>query len=75
VLRLDREVEGLALIQIGGFPDPFEQVETKVTPEGFLDHVAVAPSHAGSFYSNGTQRSLVERDSRPRFRHKRIIAS
>jgi diadenosine tetraphosphate (Ap4A) HIT family hydrolase len=43
VLRLDGEPRRLALIEVGGRPDPLEQVETEIAPQRFLDHLAVAP--------------------------------
>jgi len=75
VLRLDREIEGFFLIQIGGFPNPFEQVEAKVASERFLDHVAVPASRSRGFHTHCAKSPLVEGDRRSCLRHARIIAS
>jgi hypothetical protein len=75
VLSLDSESEGLVLLELARLPRAFEEVEPEVAPEGLFDHIAVAPAAAGSLDAHRSENALVESDSRPRFRHKRIIAS
>ena len=75
VLRLDSNAERLVLVEVGAFPNALEQIEPKIPPERFLDHVAVATATASCLHAYSAKNALVERDRGPRPRHIRIIAS
>jgi hypothetical protein len=75
VLGFYREREGFVLIQICVLPDALEKVEAEMSPESFLNDIAIATSTASRCDPNGTQNLFVERDCRTQLRHSRIIAS
>jgi hypothetical protein len=75
VLRCDGEPHCLVLLEVGGRPDPFEEIEAEVPAKGFLDHLAVATAGACGLDPDSAEHLLVERDRRSGLRHQCIIAS
>lgn len=74
VLGFDGQAHGVILVHPVLFPEPVQEVETKVTAKRLLDYLAVALPLAGSPNPNPAEHVFVESYRRPDLPHKRIIA-
>jgi len=75
VLRLHCDAESLVLVEVGGLPDALEQIEPKVSPKRFLDHVTVTAAAAGRLYAHRAENPFVHSNCGSGFGHHCIIAS
>jgi hypothetical protein len=75
VLRIDDELDRLVLVHLGALPCTFEEVESEVATERFLDHIAVTPAGSRSLHAYGAHDALIESHGRSKLRHARIVAS
>lgn len=56
-------------------PEPVEQVESELAPQGVLDDLTVALSGSGRAHLYRPKDVFVDRQGRPNLGHVRIIAS
>jgi hypothetical protein len=75
VLRLDRQAQGLVLLEVSRLPHPVKEVEAELPSERLLDHVAVPASRSRSLDPHGTKDAFVQGDRGASLRHIRTIAS
>jgi hypothetical protein len=66
VLRLDGECNSGGLVEVIASPQSVEELETEISPECFLDHLAVALTGSGRAHLHSPQDVFIDCQGRTR---------